>query len=374
MQRSAALSDASAPEAPSALAVALVGPDITGGAPGGMASISVDLIEAFEARGHIKLVPVSNFVEGSLWQRTAAALGSMWRVWCGRRSFDLVHVQVATGLSVERDLALWAVARAARLPVVLQFHGAGQIDDYRRSSKLQQALYRLLVSVSRCNMALGQATGDWLGSLAPGTPSAVVANFVPDPGPPPPLPPEPSLLFAGRLGERKGVLDLLAALASLAEEGIRPRVSLVGDGDVDAVRSAVEKGGASLGHVDVLGWRPRDEVWKLLADAWALVLPSYGEGLPMAVLEAMAFGRAVIATPVGEVADAVGDGRNGLLVTPGDRAALAHAIRAVVTDRNLATRLGATGREVFLDRFSTGGVVDRLTEVYRQAIDDRSGR
>jgi glycosyltransferase involved in cell wall biosynthesis len=229
-------------------------------------------------------------------------------------------------------------------------------------------LYRRLITTSSYNMALGARAAGWLEQLAPSVPVMVVPNFAAMPAEVVPLPgTRGGLVFVGRLGERKGIFDLLEALDVLGADGQTPDLTVVGDGDIDGVKARVESSEILRRHVTVSGWRSANEVADLLNQSWALVLPSYAEGLPMAVLEAMAAGRAVIGTRVGEVEDAVSDGISGLLVEPGDVTGLADAIRRVLGDREWATELGRQGRAVAEERFTKVEVLRRLAGVYRDS-------
>jgi glycosyltransferase involved in cell wall biosynthesis len=125
----------------------------------------------------------------------------------------------------------------------------------------------------------------------------------------------------------------------------RLRVTLAGDGEVDGVRAAVAVAG--LGDtIKVAGWldpAARDE---LLANAHIFLLPSWNEGLPVALLEAMAHGLAPVATMVGSVGEAITDGVNALVVQPGRPDQIAEALTKLVTDERLCARLGAAARSL----------------------------
>ena len=151
------------------------------------------------------------------------------------------------------------------------------------------------------------------------------------------------LVFAGRLGPQKAVGVLLDALARVSE------VTLVIAGD-GPERAALERRVAELGldgRVRFLGSVPRETVLRLFRAADASVLPSAWENFPHTVVEALAVGCPVIATAVGGVPEVVRDGENGLLVPPGDSAALADAIERFFGDASLRERLrGAAARSV----------------------------
>jgi glycosyltransferase involved in cell wall biosynthesis len=129
------------------------------------------------------------------------------------------------------------------------------------------------------------------------------------------------LLFVGRLEERKGIFDLLDAFERVRRR-IDSRLVLVGDGAATARVRAAARGG----RVRVVGARPHDEVARWMAASDLLVLPSWMEGTPNVVLEALASGRPVVATRVGGTPDVLSDDRAGILVPPRDPAALADAI------------------------------------------------
>jgi glycosyltransferase involved in cell wall biosynthesis len=136
-----------------------------------------------------------------------------------------------------------------------------------------------------------------------------------------------------------------------------------GEGDRGAVlRHAERRGIADL--VKFTGWVGPSGKRVLLDSAAVLALPSYAEGMPMGLLEAMAAGVPVIASPVGGVAEVVVDGVSGVLVAPGDGATLSRALRRLLLDREAAARIGAAGRETVRARFAPEKALAQLEEVY----------
>jgi glycosyltransferase involved in cell wall biosynthesis len=147
----------------------------------------------------------------------------------------------------------------------------------------------------------------------------------------------PTLAFAGRITAQKSLRVALEALAGV--DGVA--LVLAGEGDE---RPALERDVAELGlesRVSFLGAQPRDRVLELFAAADASILSSSWENFPHTVVEALAAGTPVLATATGGVAEVVRDGENGLLVPPGDAAALGEAIRRYVGDEELRRRLRA---------------------------------
>jgi glycosyltransferase involved in cell wall biosynthesis len=110
----------------------------------------------------------------------------------------------------------------------------------------------------------------------------------------------------------------------------------------------------------------RDDVPRLMAAADLVVLPSAYEGLPNLVLEAMLFRKPVVATAAPGTTEVVVDGQNGVLVPIGNPPLLARAIRDIVRDRDLASRLGQAGREHVLAHFATQTMIDRFAALYEE--------
>ena len=151
------------------LHVALVGVDVWGSAPGGMASISRTLLQQFAQRDGVELVPITNFDEGSLLRRLYVGWRAAFRIATYRGPLDLIHLQVADGWSIERDLVSVLVAKIRRIPVVAQFHGAGQVADYENGNPVHRYEYRVLTPEIATTWL--SATASSIGSRCSGVPT-----------------------------------------------------------------------------------------------------------------------------------------------------------------------------------------------------------
>ncbi|HWO43595.1 MAG TPA: glycosyltransferase family 4 protein, partial [Candidatus Eisenbacteria bacterium] len=161
---------------------------------------------------------------------------------------------------------------------------------------------------------------------------------------------------AGVLEERKGHRYLLEAAAILKEQGVPVRYRIAGSGAMSArLREMVSRSGLQA-EVELLGFV--DDIWRFLESIDIFVLPSLHEGLGVAVLEAMAAGKPVVASRVGGLVDSVVDSVSGFLVEPRDPGALAGAIRRLVCEPELARAMGRRGRERVRENFT----VERMAE------------
>jgi glycosyltransferase involved in cell wall biosynthesis len=340
---------------------------------GGMTSVIENLAGSALAR-HAELVlfdTAKDTPDGRpLWLGIRSKL-AQWARWfraVGGRG-TVAHIHTCSGLSFFLDGVLVLLARLRGTPVVLHIHGA-RFDDFLGAlNAAGRWAVRRLALASDCVIVLSD---EWLARLQPylgGARLAVLENGVgmpavrervPDPARP------VDILFLGNLGRRKGVWDLLDAADSV---GGSYRLLLVGGDELpgataEASAAIRERGlGDRVIVVGPLRGAAKD---RQLAAADVFVLPSHAEGLPVAMLEAMAAGLPVVVTPVGAIPSIIDDGRNGLLVPPGQPAELATALTRLVADPALRRRLGAAARVDCERRFGIESIAERLLGIYQR--------
>lgn len=178
----------------------------------------------------------------------------------------------------------------------------------------------------------------------------------------------PLVACVGRFTAVKRQEDLVAAVALLRDQGVDVRLRLAGDGPLlETVRAQV----ATLGledRVTLHGTLAPPAVSQLLADADIACMPSSQEGMPGAVMEAMASGLPVVGTRVNGIAELVRDGETGLLVAARDPAALAGALARLATDAQLRHRMGAAGRRRIVEELSLEQMVEATTRLYLELV------
>ncbi len=178
----------------------------------------------------------------------------------------------------------------------------------------------------------------------------------------------PLLGVIGRLVADKGQVHFLRAAAYIRERQPTARFLLVGDGPQKGALHAIARDLDLEEAVLFTGFR--QDIPAVMAALDVLVIPSLREGLPLTLLEAMAAGTPVVATDAGGVADVLA-GEAGLVVPPGDSAALADACLKLLATPDLRARMGAAGRAIVVQRYSLERTVERLATLYRQLLRDK---
>jgi len=176
----------------------------------------------------------------------------------------------------------------------------------------------------------------------------------------------PVIGTAARLVPAKGIDDLLRALDLIAEDGLKPQLRIAGDGPL---RAEIERRAKQLGLADRVTLLGRvQDMPAFYRSLDVFVLPSVThEGLPLALLEAMATGLPVLATRIGGAAELIGENREGLIVEPGDPQGLAAGLRRLLTDSAFRKRLGQNARRRVLQDFSVERFAEDVFELYRSA-------
>ena len=282
---------------------------------------------------------------------------SAWRSALARSRVDVAHVNLP---AFNASIPALAGAMLARTPFLIVDHLPTEGMSWKG-----RAWQRLATSRALTRVAVGPSTAHAVARLAgvPDSAIAIVPNAVPDPGVVDRAPHDGPVRLGmlGRLVHQKGVDVALAALAEV--DGCVLRIA--GDGPD---RAALEARAGALGVADRVTFLGHVDGHDFLVDLDALLLPSRDEGLPLVLLEAMQLGTPVVATRVGSIPDVLVDDESGLLVDADDPHGLADAVRRLVTESELRTRLGQQARAVAVREFSVDDMVRGYTALYESAL------
>lgn len=283
----------------------------------------------------------------------------------------LLHVHMGDRGSILRKGALVCLARVLGVPSLLHLHAVEIEDLYRHASGPKRWFVRLPFRAAGSIVALGERPRRWMVDAMGIAPEKIdiIINGVPSRDVAPANDEWPAgpcrIVFLGNLIARKGVAELLAALDALPADIGAWECHLAGGGSDEAFY----KGEATkLDVADKLyfrGWLDTAQTGDLLASADMLVLPSYEEGLPLVILEALGQALPVVCTPVGTIPEVLHDGETVLLVPPRDSDALCNAIGRLIADPGLRRRIGANGRALYERRFSLAAFQGSLFALYK---------
>lgn len=286
------------------------------------------------------------------------------------RDIKVVHMHVAErGSFFRKYLVLLIARRIFRKKVVFHSHGAEFHLFYENSNSLVRRLVRSCINECDMVICLSRQWETFFRSNFDNTMVEVLENIVDQPVPPPTVKQTAKLqmLFLGEIGERKGIFDLIEAIAVKKEyfSGLL-RLRIGGKGDTGRLSNLVDRHGLQE-IVSFEGWVSGIHKDSLLGEADVYVLPSYNEGLPISILEAMSYGLPVISTNVGGIPEVVHDRVNGFVIAPGDITTLAERIQQLVGNPVLRVQMGKESLRIVTPYYASS-VIPKLEDLYASML------
>lgn len=285
---------------------------------------------------------------------------------------DIVHGQ---GVDLAGLLAI-----ESGLPAIVTVHGIigedarykSRLKDRIRESIASRLIEKPVIRRAKSLIVISPYVSEYYGNAIQGQiyqiPNPVGQDYFdvspqPQPG---------RMLYAGRVIPRKGIVDLVHAIANL-DRDLDPHLIIAGSladrAYVDEVKSAIEKSGIG-DRVHLVGLLRDAELLREFSKAQVLVLPSYQETAPMVVLQAMAAGIPVVASSICGIPYQVVDGQSGFMFQPGDIATLHRHLQRLLSSGSEAQAMGKAGRRIAIDTFHASSVAAATESAYRETIDD----
>lgn len=272
-----------------------------------------------------------------------------------------------------RDLVYWVVARLLGRRVVNQIHGGAMPHEFFRGNPLLTWILRRFLVSSDVVAVLSSAELEAYRAFDARIKVRLVPNAIDPAGLADAARPYNSrgplrLVYIGRLVRAKGLFEVIEAMAELKRAGRDFTLTIAGEGaDRDELAAAARRLG--LGdRVRLSGCVFGAEKYRLWLGSDLFVFPSYSEGLPYSLLEAMAAGCVPITTPVAAIPDVMRDREHGLFVPARDAHALAAAVAALDDDRNGLIRMAEAARRRVLERYTVARLVGDLRELYEERL------
>lgn len=316
---------------------------------GGIATLE-NLILKY-APNDVEIEHIASHDQGSILYRglvfTKALCLLIWRLLS--KKTDIVHIHISDGGSILRKSIIAVIVLIFRKPILMHAHGSVFHINYSKIPKWVQQIISKIFCQSKGWIALTSFWKDFYISNLGLDPKRVFILLNPTELPST-LPSRPNsvklkLVFLGRIGQRKGTFDLINAFAKLPDNlKNQSELIIAGDGDIKQGRQLVDSLSLTK-QITFLGLINAQQRDSLLATADIYILPTYNEGLPLALLEAMAWGLPPITTPVSGIPDVVISNQNGLLINPGNIQQLSEAMQLLIENRDLRLSLGYAARE-----------------------------
>jgi len=304
----------------------------------------------------------------------ARAYGRLWLLLLGKRT-DIAHVHFADGPSLARKIPFLLTLRLFGVPYVLSDHQDWAGREYPRRGRLMRRLARAIFERASAILVLGPRWKEsYEALLRRPVPVILVKNCI-DTGEyayveRPAKRDRVRFVSIGILGKRKGTFDLIEASARLRERFDGFSVVIAGNGEVERARARARERGLEK-HVACPGWLSGDAVKKALADADVFVLPSYREGMPLSIVQAMSVGLPIVSTNVDGIPAIVRDGENGFLLEPGDVGALAERMEILALDGELRLKMGRRSRRIAETELSIERVMGNLADLFAKISEHR---
>lgn len=276
--------------------------------------------------------------------------------------YDIVHIHMAVSTSARRKLVFFGLARLLRKKTIVHFHPPGeQLLHDARNVRLLRTFFLRADRV----VVLSELWRTLLATLL-GVTERVTVLY--NPCPVVERQPElkrPVVLFAGSVIARKGYECLIRAFARVADRHEGWRLVVAGNGEVGKARALARSLGIE-GRVDFPGWVSGERKARAFNEASIFCLASEGEGFPMAVLDAWAYGVPCVVTPVGGLPDIVVEGENALTVPVGDDSALAAQLDRLMSDSTLRESMGKASLQLARTTFNIDTINRQLAQLYTE--------
>jgi glycosyltransferase involved in cell wall biosynthesis len=284
---------------------------------------------------------------------------------------NIIHLHTSQGIAWLKDSVYVIIGKLFHARVILHMHGGNFDTIYYKNPRIIQSYTRLILGLADAILSVSTEWKIRLAKLIPVDRVFSLKNCIDtqalqqrgafD------VDQAVNVLFIGRIGPQKGAFDLIEAIHCLQPAGFNFHVWMVGpeerNGDFQIALHLLEK--YQLANVcELLGSIQHEKVFQLLREASLFVLPSYYEGLPMAILEALAASLPVIATSVGGIPEVIHDTYNGFLIPSGNIEALAGALEKLVCDPTLRMMMGQRSREIAERELDVSTYIEKITTLY----------
>lgn len=283
---------------------------------------------------------------------------------------EVVHVHTSFGGSFCRKSVIIKIASMSKIPIVNHVHGADFEEFYEKKNQNEKNKIKKIYNDCAITIALSEEWKEKLATIVPKESIRVVENYgvlhqdainersVKPNG--------CCILFLGFVCERKGCFDIPAIIENVCRKIPNARFVIGGSGEIEKVKEKVNP--LYRDNVEFPGWIRGEQKEQYLKEADVFLLPSYNEGMPMAILDAMGYALPIVSTTVGGISKIVREGVNGYLYLPGDSAGMASAIIEFITDDDKRIKAGQASAEIVGSTYSLQKNINKIEKIYLELV------
>lgn len=338
---------------------------------GGMATVIKGIEDDHELNSKFEIDIHESYIDGNLVIRLLFSIYSFVKFCFLYKKYDIFHIHVACYGSTFRKGYYIHFLKKRHKKVILHVHGAEYLVFYNKLSDKRKEKVKCIWDKSDIVIALSQ---EWKKEFVKifNHPRIEVVNNGIDiekflEGRNSIEEYNKSFLFLGRLGKRKGAWDVLEAVKKIKNIYPELKVYMAGDGEVEKVREKVIEEDLN-DQISVVGWTDFDGKIELMKKTSTLLLPSYNEGLPMSILEAMAAGKVIITTDVGGIPEVIKSNENGIIIKPGDVDGLSKAMLFVIENKKFDVLCSENNIRKIEENFSIRIAHSKIIDIYHAVL------
>lgn len=278
-------------------------------------------------------------------------------------NFDVVHIHMASRRSTFRKGKYVRLAKFKGKKVIIHIHGAEYKLFFDECNEKQKRYVKETLALADKIIVLSEEWKDYFKELVDENKIIVIYNSI--------VIPEDfekdidtnKLLFLGRIGQRKGIYDLIEVIDKLKSDFSDIKLYVGGDGEIEKLKQLIQEKHLEK-NVEYIGWTTGEKKEKLLKECSFYILPSYNEGMPMSVLEGMAYKNVVISTNVGGIPKVIENNKNGILIDPGDKKKLEEELIGLLKDKALRQKLSKEAQKTVELKFNIENNIKTLIKLY----------
>lgn len=278
---------------------------------------------------------------------------------------ELAHIHSASFGSFYRKSIISSICKVVGIKTIMHIHGACFEEFFNNLNPKKQKYIKKVLNQSEKIIVLSESWKKFFEKLVDSEKIEVMYNSVKVPEV---IERKESKeiytgLLLGRIGKRKGIYDVIEAVKELKKENINVKIIIAGDGEVDKAKNLVNEEKLQ-DNIEIIEWLDEEKKKEYLKKSDFYILPSYNEGLPMSVLEAMSFSLPVITSDVGGIPEIIHNKENGILIKPGNIKSIKESIKIIISNKEYREKLSKNAYKTIKEQFNLEKYLEKLEKIY----------